>query len=205
MTSTAQASDPKTVRSTSRDVITVGALLLAPVVLVFVLSVLGEGFGWVVGISLGWLIGLVLLRTSPSWTAGEKSLATLVWPGGLAAPLLLMTFTGEVCEQTAGALTASCTGFSVPIWIGIPTLVVSAAALLAVAVARLSRAAARGSVAPTGQPSVRCARSPRWGQSAAAAPHWDPRGSRPCGGALSGSTSPSWWPRAPRRRTVLVG
>jgi hypothetical protein len=38
---------------------------------------------------LGWFIGVVLLWLSPRWTAKDKLLGTLVWPGGLLAPVLL--------------------------------------------------------------------------------------------------------------------
>ncbi len=36
---------------------------------------------------LGWFIGVVLLWMSPRWTVGHKLLGTLIWPGGLFAPL----------------------------------------------------------------------------------------------------------------------
>jgi hypothetical protein len=42
---------------------------------------------------LGWLVGVGLLLSSPLWTARQKALGILVWPGGLlavgAAPALL--------------------------------------------------------------------------------------------------------------------
>ncbi len=77
-------------------------MLFAAVLLIFALSIVGETFGWVVGITLGWLLGLALLWPSRSWIPAEKGLATLVWPGGLAPSLLLVTITGEGCERTAG-------------------------------------------------------------------------------------------------------
>jgi hypothetical protein len=42
---------------------------------------------------IGWLVGVTLLWASPRWQFGDKLLATLVWPGGLAglAGLLFAT------------------------------------------------------------------------------------------------------------------
>lgn len=62
---------------------------------------------------VGWFIGVVLLWVSTAWTTGQKVLGTLIWPGGLAAPLLLAVVplraatcategTMTVCEE-AGA------------------------------------------------------------------------------------------------------
>jgi hypothetical protein len=51
---------------------------------------------------LGWVIGVVLLWLSPRWTTRDKLLGTLVWPGGLLAPALLV-----VAAAAAGLLAAS--------------------------------------------------------------------------------------------------
>ena len=53
---------------------------------------------------LGWFIGVVLLWVSPRWTAKDKLLGTLVWPGGLLAPTLL-----AVAGAAAGLLATSVT------------------------------------------------------------------------------------------------
>jgi uncharacterized membrane protein len=53
---------------------------------------------------LGWFIGVVLLWMSPRWTAKDKLLGTLVWPGGLLAPALLV-----VAGAAAGLLATSAT------------------------------------------------------------------------------------------------
>jgi uncharacterized membrane protein len=53
---------------------------------------------------LGWFIGVVLLWMSPRWTARDKLLGTLVWPGGLLAPALLL-----VAGAAAGLLATSTT------------------------------------------------------------------------------------------------
>ena len=50
----------------------------------------------------GWFAGVVLLWMSPRWTTGDKLLGTLVWPGGLLAPALLM-----VAGAAAGLLATS--------------------------------------------------------------------------------------------------
>lgn len=56
--------------------------------------------------AVGWLVGVVLLWSSPPWTRGQKWLGTLVVPGGLAAPLILIWF-GPVIYR-CGAITAPC-------------------------------------------------------------------------------------------------
>jgi hypothetical protein len=43
-------------------------------------------------IGLGWIAGNVMLWVSPQWRANDKLLATLVWPGGLAAVLAVPRF-----------------------------------------------------------------------------------------------------------------
>jgi len=53
---------------------------------------------------LGWFIGVVLLWMSPRWTARDKLLGTLVWPGGLLAPALL-----AAAGAAAGLLATSVT------------------------------------------------------------------------------------------------
>jgi hypothetical protein len=53
---------------------------------------------------LGWFVGVVLLWLSPRWTTRDKLLGTLVWPGGLLAPALLV-----VAGAAAGLLAASVT------------------------------------------------------------------------------------------------
>jgi uncharacterized membrane protein len=53
---------------------------------------------------LGWFVGVVLLWMSPRWTARDKLLGTLVWPGGLLAPAVLL-----VAGAAAGLLATSVT------------------------------------------------------------------------------------------------
>jgi hypothetical protein len=56
---------------------------------------------------VGWLVGLVLLWASPRWRRREKLLGTLVWPGGLLAPLALLVFGGFAAVLTPGPITCS--------------------------------------------------------------------------------------------------
>jgi hypothetical protein len=68
---------------------------------------------------VGWLVGVVLLWMSPRWKAGDKLLATLVWPGGLLAPVVAFLvlgatalFTASVCDhvQSPGLTGTSVSG-----------------------------------------------------------------------------------------------
>jgi hypothetical protein len=58
---------------------------------------------------LGWAVGVVLLWLSPRWTTRDKLLGTLVWPGGLLAPALLL-----VAGAAAGLLATSVTTCTSP-------------------------------------------------------------------------------------------
>ncbi len=49
----------------------------------------------------GWLIGVALLWSSSAWTQRQKWLGTLVVPGGLAAPLVLLWFGPTISECTS--------------------------------------------------------------------------------------------------------
>lgn len=65
------------------------------------------GFVFVVG----WIAGVVLLWMSARWTVWEKVLGTLVWPGGLATPVLFGGLMGgEVCRTSTdpGGVTTIC-------------------------------------------------------------------------------------------------
>ena len=61
-------------------------------------------FGGIVIPFLGWVVGVVLLWMSPRWTTRDKLLGTLVWPGGLLAPVLL-----AAAGAAAGLLATSVT------------------------------------------------------------------------------------------------
>jgi len=103
---------------------------------------------------LGWFAGLVLLWVSPRWTRKDKWLATLIWPGGLLAPVVvtlaggvasLMVTSSEVCgggfavapgtggQTTSQTAVTSCTthGFSLAPWMSITLAVVLMTAAIA--------------------------------------------------------------------------
>jgi hypothetical protein len=48
-------------------------------------------FGGVIVPVAGWLVGVFFLWASDAWTRREKVLGTLIVPGGLLLPLLLLT------------------------------------------------------------------------------------------------------------------
>jgi hypothetical protein len=45
-------------------------------------------------IGVGWIVGVVMLWASPRWRTSDKLFGTLVWPGGLAAVLVVLRFGG---------------------------------------------------------------------------------------------------------------
>ena len=80
---------------------------------------------------VGWLVGVVLVWSSRRWTLGEKLLATLVFPGGPAAALVLagvgtgtsscssFSSTDEAGNVVQGPTTCTSTGWSLPPWLGL--------------------------------------------------------------------------------------
>ncbi|MGZ0146940.1 HAAS signaling domain-containing protein [Kribbella sp. WER1] len=68
---------------------------------------------------VGWFVGVLLLWTSDRWTRAEKWTGTFVWPFGLA----LVYFVAMVPL-----------GFTMPLWLGIPLVILLAVAQLAVLV-----------------------------------------------------------------------
>jgi hypothetical protein len=56
---------------------------------------------------LGWLVGLGLLLWSPLWTARQKALAILVWPGGYGGSVMWL---GVIAVGRAGACEATPAG-----------------------------------------------------------------------------------------------
>jgi uncharacterized membrane protein len=83
---------------------------------------------------LGWAAGVVLLWLSPRWGLRDKLLATLVWPGGLLAPLVVFVVlagaavltVGQVCSTGSG--NTACTPAAIPPW-----LVITASAIAIIA------------------------------------------------------------------------
>lgn len=120
-----------------RDVLTVLTVLGAALLLV-----LPWGLVWA---TVVWLIGVGLLWSSPSWTTRDRTIGTLVWPGGLIGPVLLSTSVGQVCTQVlqgnSGVAVGepTCTGFAFNPWIGLPLGVLVLVAPFAVAAFLLTR------------------------------------------------------------------
>jgi len=101
---------------------------------------------------VGWLVGVVLLWTSDRWTTREKLLGTLVWPGGVLAPVyapVLLGVDGQRCsasesvgpDGTVVTTPEVCEGFAPPPVVGGPLLVVLVAAPVAIVLLLASRAA----------------------------------------------------------------
>jgi hypothetical protein len=146
---------PRTTSSVGYDVTALLTLVFGAVALTVVLGFVGTFIGWVVGLGLFW--------SSRTWTVGEKTLGTLVWPGGLAFPFYLALAGGQVCtsesvetvvEESANgtvqtfvepgsAIAEQCTGFAMPLWLGIPVMIVTFVAPLIVALVLQRRADAR--------------------------------------------------------------
>ena len=92
-------------------------------------------------LGLGWLVGVYLLWSSAAWRLRDKLLGTLVVPGGLALPMLLLSLPtgGRTCSSSGGpgvpTVTHCATSGSVlPLPAGIAILVVSVVAPIVVAV-----------------------------------------------------------------------
>ena len=77
---------------------------------------------------IGWIVGVALLWSSRTWTSGQKLLGTLVIPGGLLLPFLLLSVASPIG--------------SVELFVGVPLLLGLAIAPI-VTVAYLWRAAFR--------------------------------------------------------------
>lgn len=102
-------------------------------------------------VGVGWLIGVILLWASNVWTRGEKWLGTLVVPGGLVAPVVLVfgfpvgpcLVTTTTGSDGAFTTTSTCDGSFLPVWLAYPLLAGLIAAPIAVAVFLWSRARRR--------------------------------------------------------------
>jgi hypothetical protein len=118
-----------------------GALEIAAVVVLLLAGIAGLVAG-IPGIVVGWGTGVVLLWVSPRWRWPDKLLGTLVWPGGLAAPLVLLSLPISASACVGGSNTATrCTGGSgLPPWLSILVIVVAIAAPILVGIRLLLRA-----------------------------------------------------------------
>lgn len=74
--------------------------------------------------ALGWVIGVVLLWVSRAWTVPEKVVGTLVVPGGLLTPALLLVMpfrmTPMECTTSPDSSVTTCTNGVLPLWLSIP-------------------------------------------------------------------------------------
>ncbi len=60
---------------------------------------------------IGWFMGVGLLWTSPTWPTRDKVLGTLIWPGGLAALVVLGSFLETTTECGGAAATGNQVGY----------------------------------------------------------------------------------------------
>lgn len=118
-----------------------GALEIAAVALLLLGGIAGLLVG-IPGIVVGWGTGVVLLWVSPRWRWPDKLLGTMVWPGGLATPLLLLSLPASASACVGGSnIATSCTGGSgLPAWLSILLIVVAVAAPILVGIRLLLRA-----------------------------------------------------------------
>ena len=60
---------------------------------------------------VGWLIGLIMLWSSRTWRLRDKLLGTLIWPGGLLLPFMLLGLpvSSQSCEGTSSGGSIHCT------------------------------------------------------------------------------------------------
>jgi hypothetical protein len=139
----------------------------SPLGAVEIIAILGLLIGGIILPVVGWLVGVVLLWISPRWKAGDKLLATLVWPGGLLAPLVAFLVLGAAATFAVGSAcsggatdsssgrqitdTAQCTPPPIPPWLAITLAVVVMVAAVAgpiLVAIRLMRQARRSAALP---------------------------------------------------------
>ncbi len=93
---------------------------------------------------VGWLVGVALLWASNRWRTGEKWLGTLFPPFGYLSFAIAGLLPGQTCgtaTDASGSVTESCSGFALPIWIGIPLFAILVIAPIATVALLASRAA----------------------------------------------------------------
>ena len=132
-----------------------GALEIAAVIALLV--------GGIVIPVIGWVVGVVLLWMSPVWRTRDKLLATLVWPGGLAAAIFALfvvgagaLFTTQACTSVGS--TTHCTPAPIPPWLAIAlavvVLIASVAGPILVTIRLLRQARNRGALAAGADPDL---------------------------------------------------
>jgi hypothetical protein len=108
---------------------------------------------------LGWGMGVLLLWTSRRWRTGEKLVATLVFPLGPFAVILLAGLAVIPTQSCATAPSTdpsgapvqgptTCTGFALPPWLGITLLVAWVILPFVIGGVLLKRAADRAATEP---------------------------------------------------------
>ncbi len=129
-----------------------GGLEAAAVALLLTGGIVGLVAG-IPGVIVGWGTGVVLLWVSPRWRWPDKLLGTLMWPGGLAALLLLggLATSTQACSGGSGTATRCSGSPGLPPWLAIPITVAAIAAPILVAIRLLLRARR---VADPGEPAV---------------------------------------------------
>lgn len=83
----------------------IAALILLPFGCSILPVLAAEGhpaFGWFFGAVL-WFAGVGLLWISEAWTTRDKMIGTLVWPGGLFVPFLLLSGAAAGTSQSTSA------------------------------------------------------------------------------------------------------
>ncbi len=138
-----------------RDVVAIGLVVFGAVVGWALLFLVVQPL-MPIGAIGAYLTGIVLLWSSRAWTPGEKLLATLVWPGGIATPLFLALLPTGMCTTVAdpsGGPVTTCTGFTLPPLVGIPLFVAVTSAPVIVGGILLMRAHRRALA--TGVPGPR--------------------------------------------------
>jgi hypothetical protein len=118
-----------------------GGLEIAAVAVLLLAGIVGLVLG-IPGIVVGWGVGVVLLWVSPRWRWPDKLLGTLVWPGGLAAPLLLLSHpaSSTACSGSSDTATRCTGGSGLPPWLAILVILVVVAAPILVGIRLLLRA-----------------------------------------------------------------
>ncbi len=114
---------------------------MAPPGVLEIVAVIALLIGGLIVPVIGWVVGLVLLWVSSRWSLRDKLLGTLIWPGGLLAPLIVFAgigaaavVPGSVCTSSEPVTTragsvqvshaATCTGSGIPPWLAITIAVV---------------------------------------------------------------------------------
>jgi hypothetical protein len=118
-----------------------GRLEITAVVLLLFGGIAGLVAG-IVPVIAGWGSGAVLLWLSSRWRWPDKLLGTLVWPGGIATPFLLMGLatSPQTCGGSSGSAATCGGGSSLPPELALLIAAAAIAAALVVAVRLLSQA-----------------------------------------------------------------